>query len=212
MMLHGYWRSSAAYRVRIALALKGLDCRQTPHDLRIGAHHAPSFRALNPQALVPALETPDGVLTQSGAIIEWLDEQYPDPPLLPASPFDRAVVRSMAALVACDIHPLNNLRVLDRLRGDFAATPNQITAWIAHWISEGFAALEKQIAHHGGDFAFGDSPGMADCFLLPQLYGAHRFGADVQPFPRICAIGIRLSSLASVAQAHPDQQPDADRP
>lgn len=211
MILHGYWRSSAAYRVRIALALKGLDYRQTAHDLRTGAHRTPSFRALNPQALVPALETPDGVLTQSCAIIEWLDEQYPDPPLLPATPFDRAVVRSMAALVACDIHPLNNLRVLDRLRGDFAATPDQITSWIGHWMSEGFAALEEQIARHGGDFAFGDKPGLADCFLLPQLYGAHRFGVDMQPFPLIRAIGTRLSALASVAQAHPDRQPDADR-
>ena len=212
MILHGYWRSTASYRVRIALALKGLDCRQTAHDLRTGPHRAPSYRALNPQALVPALETPDGVLTQSSAIIEWLDEEYPNPPLLPAKTFDRAVVRGMAALVACDIHPLHNLRVLDRLRGDFAATPDQISAWIGHWISEGFAALEEQIARHGSDFAFGDSPGLADCFLLPQLYAAHRFDVDVQPFPLIRAIGARLSALAPVAQAHPDQQPDADRP
>lgn len=211
MILHGYWRSSASYRVRIALALKGLDCRQTTHDLRTGAHRAPSYRALNPQALVPALETPDGVLTQSSAIIEWLDEEYPNPPLLPAKAFDRAVVRGMAALVACDIHPLHNLRVLDRLSGNFAATPDQISAWIGHWISEGFVALEEQIARYGSDFAFDDSPGLADCFLLPQLYVAHRFDVDVQPFPLIRAIGARLSALAPVAQAHPDQQPDADR-
>lgn len=210
LVLHGYWRSSAAYRVRIALHLKGLDFSQVTHDLRKGEQAADAFRLMQPQALVPALETPSGVLTQSLAIMEWLEETYPDPPLLPQAPRDRAVVRAMAELVACDIHPLNNLRVLKSLRRDFAASDAQIQAWIARWVEPGFAALERQITLHGGDFCFGDAPGLAECCLLPQVYGATRYEVDMAPYPRIRAVCERAGALPAFEAARPELQPDAD--
>jgi homogentisate 1,2-dioxygenase len=157
LTLHGYWRSSAAYRVRLALALKGLSYDSVSHDLRTGAQRAEAYRALQPQGLVPVLDGPDGALIQSPAILEWLEERYPDPPLLPADPAGRAVVRAMAAVVACDIHPINNLRVLTMLRQDMMADEDAIRRWIAHWIAEGFAALEGLIARHGRGYAYGDT-------------------------------------------------------
>ena len=144
--LHGYWRSTASYRVRIALNLKGLSYHQTTHDLRAGAQSKPDYLALAPQGLVPALDIGDAVLTQSGAILEWLEEVCPNPPLLPAGAYSRAIVRAMAGLIACDIHPLNNLRVLNALRGGFAATQEQIDSWIARWIIQGFTVLEIMIS------------------------------------------------------------------
>jgi maleylpyruvate isomerase len=208
--LHDYWRSTAAYRVRIALNLKGLAYTRTAHDLRLGAQRDPAYLALAPQGLAPALETEDGVLTQSLAILEWLDETHPTPPLLPAEPGPRAIVRATAEAIACDIHPINNLRVLSRLRAEFAATPAQIDAWISHWIGEGFAALETMIARHGGAFVFGDAPTMADCCLVPQVYSAQRFNVDLAPYPRLMAATERARALPAFEAAHPLRQVDAD--
>lgn len=209
MKLHGYWRSSAAYRVRIALALKGVAYDQVTHDLRTGEQGAAAYRVLNPQGLVPALETGDGVIVQSPAILEWIEERFPDPPLLPAGADDRATVRAMMAIVACDIHPLNNLRVQTMLRRDLGADDAAISAWIARWIGDGFAALETLIAQHGRGFAFGDAPGLADCVLVPQLYSAERFAVDLTSYPALVAAADRARALDAFQQAHPDRQPDA---
>lgn len=209
MILHGYWRSGAAYRVRIALALKGVAYDQVTRDLRLGAQGSDAYRALNPQALVPTLETDGDVLTQSPAILEWLEERYPSPPLLPQAATDRAVVRAMAATVACDIHPLNNLRVLQTLRRDFGADESAVAAWMARWMGEGFAALEMMIARHGRGFAFGDTPTIADCCLVPQVYSAERFAIDLTPYPQLMAAVNRGRALPAFQAAHPDRQPDA---
>ena len=210
LVLYGYWRSGTSYRTRIALNLKGLAYDQAPLDLREGAQHADTYRALNPQGLVPALATPGGVLIQSPAILEWLEETVPSPPLLPHEPFARAQVRAMAAIVACDIHPLNNLRVLKALKGDFEASDAQVAAWTTRWISAGFAALEPLIERHGRGFAYGDAPTLADCCLVPQIYSAARFQVDLAPFPRVIAVGERAAAHPAFAAAHPDRQPDAD--
>lgn len=212
MILHGYWRSSAAYRVRIALNLKGLGFSQANHDLRTGAQQSESFRALNPQGLVPALELDGEAFTQSGAIIELLDELYPDPPLLPREPHARAHARAMTALIACDIHPLNNLRVLSVLRRDLSASEDQVSDWIARWITEGFAALEPLIARYGGAYAFGDQPGIVDCHLVPQVYSAERFKVDLSTYPRLRAVADHARAHPAFAAAHPSVQPDADPP
>lgn len=209
MILHGYWRSGASYRVRIALALKGVAYEQVTHDLRIGAQRQDAYRTLNPQALVPALEVHGIVLTQSPAILEWLEERYPEPPLLPSSAVDRAIVRAMAATVACDIHPLNNLRVLNSVR-DLGTDGEAVNRWIAGWISDGFAALEVLIGRHGAEFAFGDQPTLADCYLVPQVYSAERFGVDLTPYPRLLAAAEHARALPAFAAAHPERQPDAD--
>ncbi len=208
MILHGYWRSSAAYRVRIALALKGVAYEQVTHDLRRGEQRA--LGALNPQPLVPALQTDDGVLTQSPAILEWIEETWPEPPLLPSRASDRAIVRAMAAIVACDIHPINNLRILNALRHDLSADEATVQRWIARWIADGFAALEVLIARHGAGFAFGDAPTLADCHLVPQVYGAERFAVDLTPYPALMAVAEKARALPAVAAAHPAVQPDAD--
>src|SRR5690606_8008580 len=195
---------------RIALNLKGLDYAQVTYDLRAGAQNEPAYRALNPQGLMPALEADGMVLTQSPAILEWLEERHPEPAPLPQHPNDRAVVRAMAALVACDIHPLNNLRVLTALKQDFAATPEQIKAWAQRWIGDGFAALEPMIVRFGGIYAFGDTPTLADCHLVPQIYSAERFNVDLTPYPRLAAAAEAAQSLHAFAAAHPSRQPDAD--
>jgi len=208
--LHGYWRSSAAYRVRITLGLKGLEFEQITYDLRQGEQRRADYLTLAPHGLVPALEADGVTLIESPAILEWLEEQYPTPALLPASAPDRAIVRAMAALIGCDIHPLNNLRVVKSLREDFAATPDQIDHWIAHWITTGFTALETLIVRHGQSFAFGDVPTLADCFLVPQVYAALRFKVDLAPFPRIAAAAARANLIPVVAAAHPTKQPDSD--
>jgi maleylpyruvate isomerase len=210
LVLYGYWRSGAAYRTRIALNLKGLAYEQAPLDLRRAAHKADDYLRLNPQGLVPALATPEGVLIQSPAILEWLEETTPEPPLLPRDPHARARVRAMAAIVACDIHPLNNLRVLQALKGELGADEAKVSAWTAHWITTGFAALEPLIAEHGAGFAFGAAPTLADCFLIPQIYSAERFAVDLAPFPRIAEVGRLAADHPAFTAAHPSRQPDAD--
>ncbi|WP_394663049.1 maleylacetoacetate isomerase [uncultured Sphingomonas sp.] len=207
LTLHGYWRSSAAYRVRLALGLKGLFYDSIAHDLRTGAQRAEAYRALQPQGLVPALETSDGVLIQSPAILEWIEERYPDPPLLPEDSAGRAMVRAMAAVVACDIHPINNLRVLTHLREELHADEAAVRRWIGRWVAEGFAALETLIARHGAGYAYGDRPTLADCHILPQVYNAERFAVDLTPFPELIAAANRLRER--VPEAAPEAQGDA---
>ena len=210
MILHGYWRSGTAYRTRIALNLKGLDYDQAGVDLRTGAQRSEAFMRLNPQGMVPALEDDDAVLTQSPAILEWLEETHPRPPLLPASPVDRARVRAMAALIGCDIHPLNNLRVCKALRESFGADQAAVDAWAGRWIASGFTALEHLVADHGAGWCFGDTPGLADCYLIPQIYSARRFNAPLEAFPRLLAIEAAAAIHPAFVAAHPDNQPDAD--
>jgi maleylpyruvate isomerase len=212
LVLHGYWRSSAAYRVRIALNLKGLAYQQATVDLRARAHKAAAYRGIAPHGLVPTLVYDEMALIQSPAILEWLDESYPEPPLLPAGIDARGVVRAMAAIVACDIHPLNNLRVLITLRKSYGLNEAAVSSWIADWIHEGFTALEGLVAQHCGRFCFGDTATIADCTLVPQLYSAARFGVDLTPYPYLVAVGQRAGNVPAFAAARPDVQPDADRP
>lgn len=208
-ILHDYWRSSSAYRVRIALNIKGVSYDRAPHDLLAGAQRSEEYVALAPQGLVPALESDGIVLTQSMAIIEWLDERFPDPPLLPGDAGGRAVVRAMAALVACDIQPLHNLRVLKALKRRFGAEQGAIDDWARHWIGEGLGPLEAMVARYGGTFSYGDRPGMADCLLVPQLFAADRYGVDLSAFPRLSAVRAACDMLPAFAAAHPARQPDA---
>lgn len=208
MILHGYWRSSAAYRVRIVLALKGLGYESQGHDLRTGAQKAADYLALNPQGLVPALQVDGAVLIQSPAIMEWLEEAHPTPALLPAGLLDRAKVRAMAALIACDIHPLNNLRVGKALRETFGADQAAIDAWAARWITPGFEALEAMVG--GAGWCFGDQPTLADACLIPQVYSARRFNVPLEAFPRLLAIDAKAAAHPAFIAAHPDNQPDAD--
>lgn len=210
MILHGYWRSGAAYRTRIALALKGLAYDQQGVDLRTGAQKSEAFVALNPQGMVPALEVDGAVLTQSPAILEWLEETHPAPALLPAEPVDRAHVRAMAALIGCDIHPLNNLRVGKALRETFGADQAAVDAWAARWILPGFEALEALVARHGAGWCFGEAPTLADCYLIPQVYSARRFNVALDAFPRLLAIDAAAAVHPAFVAAHPDAQPDAD--
>jgi len=209
--LHGYWRSGAAYRVRIGLALKGVAYEQVHHDLRTGAQRADDYARLNPQRLVPTLEAGDLVLTQSVAILEWLDECHPQPPLLPGDPNGRAIVRSMAATIASDTHPLHNLRVLNALRKEFGADDAGVQRWIAHWLGDGLAAVDRLVDRHGNGFAYGDRPTLADCCIVPALYAARRFAVDLTRFPALVDAGERAMALPEIAAAHPDRQPDADR-
>lgn len=208
LTLHSAWRSSAAYRVRIGLNLKGLAYDIAPVNLVANQHQAPAFAALNPQRLLPALEVDGRTLTQSLAILDWLDETVPTPPLLPADPFDRAVVRSMAQIVASDIHPVNNLRILRALTDLGVDEPGR-EAWIGRWITDGFTALETMVARHGAGYAFGEAPTLADCCLIPQVYNAERFRTDLTPFPALRAVAARCAEHPAFAAAHPNQQPDA---
>ena len=212
--LHTYWRSSAAWRVRIALALKGIAYDAAPvHLLRAGGEQrTDAYRALNPQGLVPALTDGDETVTQSLAIIEYLDETRPEPPLLPRSAAGRARVRALASVVACDIHPLNNLRVLPRDAAAYGADEAAKGAWMRRWVGDGFAALETMLARdpRTGLCCHGDAPTLADLCLVPQVFNARRFGIDLEPFPTIVRIDAHCSSLAAFQAAAPDRQPDAE--
>jgi maleylacetoacetate isomerase len=212
MIVHGYFRSSAAHRLRIALNLKGVDHAFRSVHLRRGDQKAEAYRALNPQGLVPAVELDDGtVLTQSLAIIEWLDETRPEPRLLPADPLVRARARAFAQVIACDIHPLQNLRVLRHLKRTFGQEQEGLDAWCRHWIGEGLAACEGLLAREPERaFAFTDAPGLAEICLVPQMHSADRFGLDVTPFPRLRALRERCEALPAFAAARPSEQPDAE--
>ena len=215
MKLYNYFRSSAAYRVRIALNLKGLAWEHIGVHLLRGEQREASFRQVNPAALVPALVTDDGhVLTQSMAIMEWLDEAYPDRPrLLPGSALERARIRAFALTIACDIHPLNNLRVLQYLEGTVGCDEQGRNAWARHWISLGFAAceatLEARPCGESGPFAFGDQPTIADCMLVPQCLNARRVGLELSSWPRLAAVEAACLELEAFKSAHPSRQPDA---
>ena len=210
LTLHSMWRATAPYRLRIGLGIKGLAYDYVGVDLVGGEARRPPYLDLNAQGLVPALVTDDGVLTQSLAALEWLDETHPEPPLLPASPWDRAVVRTMAEIIACDIHPLNNLRVLQALGGlgHPMGGPDQ-QAWGADWIARGFAALEPMIARHGAGFAFGDTPTIADCCLIPQIWSSSRFKVDLEPYPALRAVYDHAAEHPAFIAAEPARQPDA---
>jgi maleylacetoacetate isomerase len=209
MKLYTYWRSTAAYRVRIALNLKGLACPHIPVSLVEGQHTAPDFAAKNPQRLVPALELPDGtVLTQSLAILDWLDATHPEPPLLPADPLPRARVLELAHIVAMDIHPVNNLRVVNALSDRFQADADAKRDWMAHWMRLGFDAIEPRLP--GTRYALTDeSPTLADLCLVPQIYNARRWGVDLTPWPRITAVEAACLALPAFTAAAPEAQPDA---
>ena len=211
MKLYDYFRSSAAYRVRITLNLKGLDAdRVFVHLVRDGGEQKQSAYLMhNKQGLVPALMLDDGeVLTQSLAIMEYLEETYPEPAILPAPALDKARVRALAQIVACDIHPLNNLRVLNYLKVPLQHDKNAVGEWYRHWIVSGFEAIEQMIC--GGDYCFGTAPGMADICLIPQIFNARRFKTDMSPYPRILAVEAACNKLDAFANAHPDRQPDAE--
>lgn len=214
MRLYTYFRSSAAYRVRIALNLKGLDWSPVAvHLVRSGGEqHLPDYRALNPAGLVPALEDGGHVLTQSLAIMEYLDETHPAPPLLPADALGRARVRAIAQSIACDIHPINNLRVLQYLTRELGASDEQKNAWYRHWVTQGLAALEQMLAGHPdtASFCHGDTPTLADCCLVPQVFNARRFGCDLGAMPVIQRIAERCEALEAFRLAAPQQQVDAE--
>ena len=210
MKLHGYFRSSASYRVRIALNLKGLTTEHLPHHLRKGEQCAPAYLAINPQGLVPTLEDDVGaVLTQSLAIIEWLDETHPAPPLLPKDPLRRAKVRAFALVVACDTHPVQNLKVLARLR-QLGLAEEKVTEWAAWANREGLSACETLIANEPGPFCFGSAPTIADLCLVPQLANARRFGVDVSAYPRLLEAEAAAKENKAFVDAAPDKQPDAE--
>ena len=214
LQLHNFFRSGTSHRLRIALNLKGLGYDYVAVSLPKNEHLQAAFKALNPQGLVPALVDNDLVLTQSPAIIEWLDERYPAPALLPINTTDRARVRAMAAIVGCDIHPVNNKRILDYLRKHFACDDNAINAWCGTWISAGFEALEAMLQADStrGDFCFGNTPTLADLYLVPQVESARRFKVDLSPYPCIVAIDKACNALEAFAKAAPAVQPDAPRP
>ena len=210
MKLYTYFRSSAAYRVRIALNLKGIAYEPVPIDLRSGAQRRLQYLEMNPQGLVPALEDGGTVFGQSLAILEYLDEMHPQPPLLPRSPADRARVRSLALSIACDLHPLNNLRVLNYLRSDLGQDEGAVNDWYRHWIAEGLAALEEEARRDGsGRHLFGNEVTLADVCLVPQMFNARRFDCDLEPYPALRAISEHLEALPEFARAAPAAQPDA---
>jgi maleylpyruvate isomerase len=213
LILHNYYRSSTSYRARIALEMKGLSYDYVPHHLRHGEHLEPAYLAVNPQGLVPALVLDDGtLLTQSLAIIEYLDEIHPEPPLLPQDPLGRARVRMLAQMIACDIHPVNNLRVLTSLRTLFGAGDQDITNWFRHWVNEGFQPLEKILASspQTGTFCHGEMPGLADICLAAQITSNARFGVDLTPYPTITRINAACMALPAFQKAAPQNQIDAE--
>lgn len=214
MKLYTFFRSSASYRVRIALNLKGLAYEQTPIHLRRGGgeQFSAAYKRINPQALVPALEDNGRVFTQSLAIIEYLEEKYPNPPLLPAAAADRALVRSMAMVIACEVHPIQNLRVLTVVKREYQQTDEQVNQWARHWIDLGLSALEQMILAqpNRGKFCFGDTPTLADICLVPQLGNARRYGCDLAQYPTIVSIEKNCVTIPAFANAAPEKQPDAE--
>lgn len=214
MRFHGYFRSSSSYRCRIACNLKGVDYDfMSVHLTRDGGQQKQAdYRALNPQGLVPAFELDSGeVLTQSPAILEWLDETCPEPKLLPDEPIARAHVRAFCAVIACEIHPLQNLRVLQYLRGTYGQEQEGLDAWCQRWIGEGLAACEALLAKRPEQpFCFGDAPGMADVYLVPQVFSAARFKVDLEAMPNVLRIAAACEALPAFAEAHPSRQPDAE--
>ena len=213
MKLYGYWRSSASYRIRIILNFKGLAWDNVPVMLNRDEHHGDAFKAINPMGFVPVLDTGTAVIGQSPAIAEYLEERHPSPALLPADPLCRAKVRELQCLVGCDIHPLQNLRVLKHLRAEFGQDDSGVAAWCRKWIGAGFTAFEAlaEKRSDNGRYSVGDSLTLADVWLIPQLYNADRFELDLEPFPTIGSIGRHCSALDAIAAAHPDRQPDAPR-
>ena len=209
MKLHGYFRSSASYRVRIAMNLKGLSANHLSHHLRKGEQRDPAYLAINPQGLVPTLQDRDTVITQSLAIIEWLEETQPTPPLLPKDPLRRAHVRAFALALACDTHPVQNLKVLARLR-QLGLPEEAVTGWAAWANSEGLADCEALIKKEPGPFCFGEAPTMADLCLVPQLANARRFGVDIAAYPRLLKAEAAAKNLKAFADAAPECQPDAE--
>ena len=210
MILYDYFRSSAAYRVRIALNMKGLAPERRFVHLRKGEQRAAGYVAVNPQGMVPALVVGGAQLTQSLAIIEYLDETHPEPPLLPRDPVERAYVRAIALAIACDIHPIDNLRVLKYLQAPLAIEEPARDEWYRHWIREGFVAIERMLAARSGTFCLGDTPTLADICLVPQVANANRLAVDLAPYPRIRAIDERCRALPAFAAAAPGNQPDAE--
>ncbi len=208
MKLYSYFRSSASYRVRIALALKGLDADILPINLLKGEQKSDDYLAINPQGLIPSLQVGDTVLSQSLAIMEYLEEVDNTVPLLPSDPVARASVRAMAQLIACEVHPLNNLRVLQYLTGELGVDDTTKMTWYAHWIHQGFASLEAMLKQHAGQFCYGDTPTMADCCLIPQVYNAKRFNVELSSYPTIMRIYEHCNSLPAFIQAQPENQID----
>ena len=211
MTLYGYFRSSTSYRTRIAMNLKGLDYDYIAVNLAQDEQLKNEFLALNPQGLVPVLQADDLLLFQSPAILEWLEEVYPKNPLLPKDAAGRMQVRALSAMIGCDIHPLNNRRVLQYLRNELSVDEAEVIKWCNRWISEGFAALEKRLVADKtrGKFCYGDSPTSADCYLIPQVSSARRFEVDLNPYPNIVQIDAHCRTLKAFADADPMQQPDA---
>ncbi len=209
-ILYDYWRSSAAYRVRIALNLKGIDYESRPVDLRDDAQKSADYRALNPQGLVPMLEIDGHRLTQSVAIINYLDLRYPNQPLLPAAAAERAHVVAMAMAIACDIHPLNNLRVLKYLKNELGHSQDEVDAWYRHWLTEGLPAIEAMAAPQAGKFLFGNAPTGADVCLIPQLYNARRFDVPLDAYPTLLRAEDNANQLEAFAAAHPDRQESSE--
>jgi maleylacetoacetate isomerase len=205
-VFYEYWRSSAAYRVRIALNLKGIDYESRQIDLREGAQNSAEYQAVNPFGLVPMLEIDGNRLTQSLAIITYLDTKYPNPPLIPAMAAERAHVTAMALAIACDIHPLNNLRVLKYLKNELGHSQDEVDDWYRHWISAGLPALELQAKPRSGAFLFGDNPTGADVCLVPQLYNARRFDLPLDDYPTLLRAEENANKLKAFAAAHPDRQ------
>lgn len=210
MELHSYFRSSAAYRVRIALEVKGLKHQIVPINLTTGQQRGEDYLKSNPQGLVPALTLDSGdTLAQSGAILEWLEETHPNPPLYPQDSILKAQHRALCQHIACDIHPLNNLRILRYLGGPLGLQKTQIDDWYAHWITLGFTAIENALVNFPAHFSLGENPGMFEVFLIPQVYNAYRFDVDLSSFPRIVALNKRCQQLPAFAKAHPSTQPDS---
>lgn len=213
MQLYGYFRSGTSYRTRIALNLKGLDYQSLPVNLAQDEQSEAAFKSINPQGLVPVLKVDDLLMFQSPAILEWLEETYPDKPLLPKDAEGRLRVRALCAMIGCDIHPINNRRILQYLRNQLSADQDQVMAWCQRWMADGFSALETLLAADTsrGNFCYGNSPTLADCYLIPQIYSANRFKVDLTAYPNIVAIDEHCRSLPAFKKAAPNNQADAPK-